>query len=143
MGKITRPKMEILKFGTEDVIATSGIPFYPVYSTSVNDISTGTWYLIFNGEGAKGFSDWNEYASHFNYGSDTLTLAHFDNGDWYNDSDSLPGGTNIADQNLSSHTNLTYIWYGSGYDVGNVNFNTQGQPWSYYLTYNIPLPRSD
>ena len=29
MGKITRPQMEIVKFGTEDVIATSGIPFLP------------------------------------------------------------------------------------------------------------------
>ena len=25
MGKITRPQMEIVKFGTEDVIATSGM----------------------------------------------------------------------------------------------------------------------
>ena len=52
-----------MKFGTEDVIATSGIPFYPVYSRSVNELSTGEFFLILNSEGKKSFSDWDSFYS--------------------------------------------------------------------------------
>ena len=142
MGKITRPQMVIVKFGTEDVIATSGILFYPVYSRSVNELSTGEWFLILNSEGKKSFSDWDEY--YYGLDSDALLLKFFSDGDWYTYSGgSVPGGEEIGNQNLPEHTGLTYIWYGSGYGVRNVNFNTQGQPWSYYLNNNIPLPRSN
>ena len=111
-----------------------------VYSVNVNDFPIPDWYLIKNEEGAKGFSDWYDFPSHNDYDPDTLTLVCFESGDWYNDY--APSGNNIADQNDPNHTGLVYIWYGSGYGVGNVNFNTQGMPWSYYLENNIPLPTS-
>ena len=98
--------------------------------------------MILNSEGKKSFSDWDEY--YYGLDSDALLLKFFSDGDWYTYSGgSVPGGEEIGNQNLPEHTGLTYIWYGSGYDVRNVNFNTQGLPWSYYLNNNIPLPRSN
>ena len=140
MSKISRPQMKVIRFGSEDVIATSGLP---VYSMHVNDMPPYNSYIIMNGEGAKGFSDWNEYKTHYNYGSDTLTLVYFDDGDWYNDTDYIPGGTNLASPDIPEHRGLVYIWYGSGYGAGEVSFNTQGQTWGYYLDNGITLPRSN
>ena len=137
MGKLTLPRMEIVKFGTEDVIATSNIG---IYSLSCNDMPDSAWYIIMNQEGAKGFEDWYDFPSHNGLDPDTLTLINMGDGDWYNDQ--APSGNNIADQNDPEHTKLVYIWYGSGYGIGNVYFNTQGMPWSYYLDNNIPLPTS-
>ena len=141
MGKMKQPQMEIVRFGTEDVIATSGIG---VYSMHINDMPVDDWYIIMNREGAKGFSDWMEIYGHNHYDGDTLTLVTFENGDWFsgNAPGISPGDLSIADSSLSEHTSLVYIWYGSGYGEGNVKFNTQGLPWSYYLENNIPLPTS-
>ena len=102
------------------------------------------WYLILNGEGEKAFHDWMGTEGHSAYGPDALTLVTFENGDWYSDKAPgiNPGESSIADSSVSAHTSLIYIWYGSGYGIGNVNFNTQNQPWSYYLDNNIPLPTS-
>ena len=62
MKKIVRPLLEVVRFGAEDVIATSGLAPLVLSTLPVNDISNGTWYLIMNGEGAKGFTDWNNYS---------------------------------------------------------------------------------
>jgi hypothetical protein len=140
MSKISRPQMKVIRFGREDVIATSGLP---VYSMHVNDMPPYNSYIIMNGEGAKGFSDWYDWKSHSNYGSDTLTLVYFDDGDWYNDTDYIPGGTDLASPDIPEHRGLVYIWYGSGYGAGEVSFNTQGQTWGYYLDNGITLPRSN
>lgn len=140
MKKMVRPLLEVVRFGAEDVIATSGLAPLVVSTLPVYSISDGTWYLIMNGEGAQGFTDWNNYATHYNYGSDVLTLVQFSGGDWFNDP--APGGTSVADSSLSEHTSLQYIWYNSGSGVGNVTFNTHGQTWSYYLDNGISLPIS-
>lgn len=134
MSKISRPQMKVIRFGREDVIATSGLP---VYSMHVNDMPSYNSYIIMNGEGAKGFSDWNSYRSHYDYGSDILTLVYFYDGDWYNRNDY------IASPDIPEHRGLVYIWYGSGYGAGEVSFNTQGQTWGYYLDNGITLPRSN
>ena len=141
MRKMKRPRMEIVRFGTEDVIATSGIG---VYSMHVNNMPVNDWFIIMNQEGAKGFSDWMDPYGHYNYGPDTLTLVTFEDGDWFsaNAPGIIPEESSIADSSLAEHTSLVYIWYGSGYGEGNVKFNTQGLPWSYYLENNIPLPTS-
>ena len=141
MRKMKRPRMEIVKFGTEDVIATSGIG---VYSMHVNNMPVNDWFIIMNQEGAKGFSDWMDPYGHYNYGPDTLTLVTFEDGDWFsaNAPGIIPEESSIADSSLAEHTRLVYIWYGSGYGKENVKFNTQGLPWSYYLENNIPLPTS-
>ena len=136
-------KLEVIRFGPQDIIATRGIG--PYSSMSVNDFTPDVWYLILNGEGAKAYSDWMDPSGHSAYGSDALTLVAFqDGGDWY--SDGAPGIASgepaIANSSVPTHTSLIYIWYGSGYGKGNVNFNTQYQPWSYYLDNNIPLPTS-
>lgn len=140
MSKISHPQMKVIRFGREDVIATSGLQ---VYSMHVNDMPPYNSYIIMNGEGAKGFSDWNEHKSHSNYGSDTLTLIYFDEGDWYNDPNYIAGGTNLASPDIPEHRGLVYIWYGSGYGAEEVSFNTQGQTWGYYLDNGITLPRSN
>ena len=131
-------KLEVIRFGPQDIIATSGIGRY--FSMPVNDMALNQWYLILNGEGAKAYGDWYYFPSHYDYDGATLILVSIKDGDWFNDR--APGDNNIADQNNPAHTSLIYIWYGSGYGRGNVNFNTQNQPWSYYLDNNIPLSTS-